>query len=361
MKNKSIIKVVAFLLIFCICFFQVQGVLTGNEDSRDYRRITGFFEERDDSLDAVFVGSSTTYAFWSAPYAWYEHGLAVYSLSSIMQPIQAARFLIADARKRHPDAVFIVNITSVHPEGSKHSEYDLRFLHGLLDNYPLTLNKYRMMDYLCDLGGHGLTERMELVFPIIKYHSRWNELTAFDFDKKPDSYKTGNTYGSFLKNTEDVTGGIKDFSLRSELETGLRQSVEKLMDYCEKKKVKVLFVVSPQSLDNEERIGMQNTLVEMIEERNFDVLDFRKLDTQAGIDYSTDFYDTEHTNIHGSIKFTDYISRYLKEKYGLENKRDNEEYSDWEKASVNYFKKIAKHLGESDMKYFIDPIEIPEK
>ena len=353
MKNK-IIKAVAFLLIFCTCFFQVQGVLTGNEDSRDNRRITGFFEERDSSLDAVFVGSSTTYAFWSAPYAWYEHGLAVYSLSSIMQPIQAARFLIDDAKKRHPDAVFIVNITSVHPEGSKHSEYDLRFLHGIFDNYPLTLNKYKMMDYLCDLGGHGIKERMELIFPIIKYHSRWNELTAFDFDKKPDSYKTGNTYGSFLKNTEDVT-------LRSDLEEGLYQSMVELMDYCEKEKIKVLFVVSPQSLDNKERIGMQNTLVEMLEERSFDVLDFRKLDKEAGIDYRTDFYDTEHTNIHGAIKFTNYISLYLKEKYGLENKREDENYSDWEKASVSYFEKIAKHLNENDMKYFTDRIEIPEK
>ncbi len=361
MKLKSILTAFIFLLIFCICFVQVQSVLTGNEDARDYKRMTGFFEEREGALDAVIIGSSTTYAFWTAPYAWYEHGLAVYPLSSIMQPIQAARFLIDDARKDHPDAVYIVNITSVHTDKEKHSEYDLRFLHGLLDNYPATVNKYKMLDYLCDLAGHGTEERMELYFPIIKYHTRWNKLTDFDLNKKPDVYKGGNTYGSFLKTSTDATGGLKDFTLRSDLEEGLRHSIVELMDYCNTERVKVLFVVSPQGLKSKERIGMQNTLVEMLEKGGFDVLDFRKLDEEADIDYSTDFYDREHTNIHGSIKFTNYISLYLKEKYGLQNKRGQNEYSDWEKATESYFKKVGKHLNEGDMKYFTTPIEIPQQ
>ena len=109
MKAKKIVKVIAFILIFVVCFFTVQGLLTGDVDTRDYRRIKGFFQQEEDSLDAVFLGSSATYAFWTPAFAYREYGITVYPVSNA----PAALSVDADGKKlsvrfeRRGTAVFV--------------------------------------------------------------------------------------------------------------------------------------------------------------------------------------------------------------------------------------------------------------
>ena len=110
---KSIFKCAVFALIFILLFICTQGLLVGDSDTRDSKRIAGFFELPDNSLDAVFLGSSATYTFWNAPVAWSEYGLAIYPLSNSAQPSFAAKYLIEDAKKRHPDALFIINVSHI--------------------------------------------------------------------------------------------------------------------------------------------------------------------------------------------------------------------------------------------------------
>ena len=107
---KRIVKIVAGILVFVLCFLCVQEVLTGNEDTRTITRVKCFYDLKENSLDAVYVGSSFTYAFWNAPYAWNEYGIAVYPYSTEYQPIEAAKFIIEDGLKTQPDALYIVNL-----------------------------------------------------------------------------------------------------------------------------------------------------------------------------------------------------------------------------------------------------------
>ncbi len=342
MKFSKVIKAIVFVLIFLVGFSAVQTIFEVG-DERSSQRIKGFFEERENSLDAVFLGSSASYAFWSAPIAFAEHGITVYPLATSSQPTFAAKFLIEDARKTQPDAVYIINISNIQEKDDKH-------LQKLLVDYPLTFNKLLMTDYLCDFFELGFSERMEFYLPIIRFHGRWTELKESDFYLEKDEYKCGNFYDTFL----NLSGDIMDFEYDFETENGLAQKVidglNDLMDYCEKENVKVLFFVSPQAI-TEKRMGRQNVMIEMLEERGFDVLDLRKCVNEIGLDFETDYYNNNHTNIHGSIKTTDYISRYLIEKYGLEDKRGLQEYSDWAEASTKYYEAVSEYLWPGDYEY----------
>ncbi len=342
MKIKKIIKGIAFVLIFLVCFSAVQTVLEYVE-IRDSNRIGGLFEERENSLDAVFLGSSATYTFWGPPLAFAEYGITVHSFSSSWQTIYATKFMIDDALKTQPDALYIINISKFYNNYDQH-------LQRLLIDYPVTLNKYLMTAYLCDMYDMSLSESMEYFFPIIRFHGRWNVLTKDDFFPEKDPYKNGSAFKSFLKKTEDV-GKLKyNFDTRAELSETEEKGIKDLLDYCEKKNVKVLFLVNPQVL-SKGRLAEQNTVLEMVEERGFDILDLRKHVDEIGLDPQIDYYNKSHTNIHGSIKVTDYISRYLIENYGFEDKRGQEEYSDWTEASSNYYEKISKYLNKEDYKY----------
>lgn len=341
---KAIIKAFVFLAVFTACFFVVQDVLCGDTDTKDAKRIYGFFEEREDALDAVFLGSSTTYASWTPPIAWKEYGISVYSFSNSAQPLFASKYMIEDARKTQPNAVYIINAT--------HFLIDYEtYLHRLLYSYPLTFNKLKMTNYLCDIAGFDTQLRLEFMFPIIRFHERWSELTVDDFKKQIDEYKAGSSYTSFLKKSKDVSGGDIDFSYCEPLDEATLRGMNDLMDYCQEEEVKVLFVIMPSSLNVEGRESKQNTTVKMLEERGFDVLDLRKHVDDMDLDFTTDFYNERHANIHGSIKITDYLSQYLINKYGFKDKRGDADYADWETASSKYYSLITPYLNETDLKY----------
>ena len=345
MKAKKIVKVVAFILIFCICFFTIQSLLSGDVDTRDYRRIQGFFNEREESLDAVFLGSSATYSFWTPAFAYREHGITVYSLSNAKQEILTAKYLIDDARKTQPDALYIVNLVSVT------EQYNFR-IHSVLDGYPNTINKFKMIHYLSELGDYTLGERMEFYFPIIRFHDRWNDLYTFDFQKTKEPYKGSSSYNSFINNVTDCSGALWDFEERVPVSQQMEDGIIDLMNYCEEEDVNVLFVLTPQSVKDKVKRGQQNTLMDLVESRGFKTLDMNKVAaTEMGLDLKVDFYNREHTNLHGSIKFTDYFARYLIENYGFEDKRGDENYSDWEKDTAKYYKLIDKNISEADLRY----------
>ena len=345
MKAKKVIKVIAFLLIFCVCFFTVQGLLTGDVDTRDYRRIKGFFDQREDSLDAVFLGSSATYAFWTPAFAYREYGITVYSLSNAKQEILTAKYLIDDARKTQPDALYIVNLVSVT------EQYNFR-IHSVLDGYPNTINKFKMIHYMSELGGYSLGERMEFYFPIIRFHDRWNDLYTFDFKKTDEPYKGSSSYNSFINLTADCSGGLWDYDERVPVSQQMEDGIIDLMDYCEEENVNVLFVLTPQTVKDTVKRGQQNTLMDLVESRGFKTLDMNKVAaTEMALNDRVDFYNREHTNIHGSVKFTDYFAQYLIDNYGFEDKRGDENYSDWEEDTAKYYEVVSSKLNATDLKY----------
>lgn len=340
MKIKKVIKAIAFILIFSVCFFSVQALLSGDADTRDYNRIKGFFQQREGSLDAVFLGSSATYAFWTPMFAYGEYGITVYPLSTARQMLLSAKYLIDDARKDHPDALYIVNLVSV--------ETSNLFTHRMLDGYPTTINKLKMIDYISDVGGYSLSERMEFYFPILRFHDRWTELVASDFETSTALYKGANYYNSFLSSATAVSDSLWHYDERVEVPKELESCLHDLLDYCEEENVKVLFVITPQGLKDAEKRGQQNTLMDIVKDRGFDVLDVTAVTDEIGLDRNTDYYDRYHTNIHGSLKVTDYISRYLVENYGFEDKRGDESYSDWAEDTAKYYELISDKLTDED-------------
>ena len=208
-----------------------------------------------------------------------------------------------------------------------------------------------MIHYMSELGGYTLGERMEFYFPIIRFHDRWNDLYTFDFKKTDEKYKGSSNYNNFISNAVDCSGALYDFEERIPVSQQLEDGIHDLLDYCEEENVKVLFVLTPQSVKDATKRGQQNTLKDIVVERGFDMLDMNELVDEIGLNDRIDFYNREHTNLHGSIKVTDYLSRYLIENYGFEDKRGDENYADWEKDTKDYYDFISDKLTAADLEY----------
>ena len=82
-------KVVCFLFIFVLLICVIRRPLVADRDPR----ITKFYQEKPNSLDIVFIGSSNTYAFWSPLYAWSNYGIATYDYAAAGQAILSYRYM----------------------------------------------------------------------------------------------------------------------------------------------------------------------------------------------------------------------------------------------------------------------------
>ncbi len=345
---KKVIKAISAVLIFALFFTAVQDLLVGAEDDRTPMRLNGFYDAPEGSLDAVFLGSSATYTFLVAPYVWHEYGITVYPYASQAQPIEAAKFIIEDARKTQPDAIYIVNVSAINGGVTP------AWLHVLFDNMPFSVNKLQAVDYICDAFGYtSLEDKMEYVVPIVKYHDRWSQLTVADYNPGTDDYMTGNHYYSFLKLSKNVGSiGPTEYVEGTVIPDSIDKAVNDLIQYIEEEDVKVQFVVTPQSIKNREKAAILNATVNKIETAGYDVLDMRAEYEAVGIDFAVDYYNAGHTNMHGAIKTSAYLTEELIDKFDLKDKRGDDKYEHWNVAADKYYSEFfCDNLIDSDMKY----------
>ena len=335
--RATVVKVAAFYAIFALLFGLITRMLSHYPDYRSYQLVAGFYKETEGSLDAVYLGSSNCYAFWNAPAAWNSYGLAVYPFASPSQPFYATEYIMREARKTQPDAMFIVNVNSVDAD-----DLSAAGIHYLVNYMPDSENKAAMTNYLADLLDYNAIDRLEFRFPWLRIRELW--LTLIEEGPLPPLYglKGASTYESYFRSVEDISGNYDTIPDRSaELPEALEDAIVSLLDYCDEEGVRVLFVSVPRTEYSSYSKGRIERACDMIRDRGYDVLDMSPLAEDIGLDLTQDFYNNKHMNVHGSFKFTRYLCEYLIRNYGLEDRRRVHGYADWNRAWKRYSNLVA--------------------
>ncbi len=343
-KSRCIIKSVTFILIFVLLLLCVSRIMTVDSGNMEYQLMTGIYGEEENSLDAVYLGSSDTYAFWNPLVAFEEYGICVYQYNCSSQPITVAEDLIKEARKTQPDAVYIIPINTLGEDGL----YDT-VMHRLLDYMPLSTEKLEMTKWMVESEEMSFSESLEYYFPLLRYHSRWDELSGGNFSRWDNNIKNSSTYSTYLSGIEDISKNYKTSDETAEISEFLEGKLDSLLNYLEKENIKAIFVTVPRAEKSLTTVKKFNTVNEIISSRGFSVIDLMEKTDELGIDISTDYYNNTHTNIHGSIKFTNYFSEYLIETFSFEDKRENQNYNSWKEALENYHEKIDPYILDFEL------------
>jgi len=341
---KIITSVVAFVVVLALLLGYVASVMTVPGDYRIYQWVEGFYQEPEDSLDAVYIGSSNCYAYWNSMTAWEEHGIAVWTYACPGMMFEAAEYIIKEGRKTQPDAVYVVNINAISNPKIESSK-----IHRTTDYMPMSLNKLALVNRLTKVNGYSFSESLEYYFPLIVYHDRWDELSQQDFNYELDGLKGASYYPGYLNKTKDVSKSYEKIEEAGTLPENHAYTINKLLDYCDKEKVKVLFVTVPRRETNADDVKLLNAANELIESRGYDTLNLHNAYDEIGIDLTQDYYNNPHTNIHGSLKFTNHVSEYLIEKYGFTDKRNNKAYSSWNEGWEAYTEKIDSSVLDFEL------------
>ncbi len=339
MKRKIIqlLKSVIFVVILIVLVFVVQWSFINHSDP-SYQNINGFYDQNENMLDAVYIGSSNCFTYWNPAVAWDEYGVAIYSYSANNLLFESSEYIIKDCIKTQPGAKFIVNINTLVGD-----ELEMKEIHNTASNMPLSLNRFQLVNHLCNIGNFSISERMEYYFPIIRFHNNYSSVLPGNLLYKNDGFKGSSTYEPYVRITTDVSSVYGKSNEIGELPEYLIKSTDSLLDYCDKNSIDVVFVTVPQAR-SEEKNKMFNALNKFIADRGYPVLNLMEKTDEMGLDRTCDFYNIQHTNIHGSIKFTHYITQYMIEKYGFTDKRGDKNYADWGGMTEGYFNAVSPYI-----------------
>lgn len=326
LKLYRIFKAVSFLVVFCILFSGVTYVLRHKGEAEIP---LPFYEEEKDSLDVVFIGSSHSMCSVFPMDLYNNWGIASYVYASSAQVTAQSYYQLQAALKRQTPKLIVLDVSGVTYDSKIGSE---EFTHVQIDNMRFSKVKYQAIFDLFQPE-----DRLEYIFNIIRFHTRWKEIEKEDFLPI-----TSLTKGAVVSTTinEQVFENTVSPEEKSELyevaDTYLRKSIE----LCQEKGIEVLLYNAP-SCASEQSILQYNKVADIADEYSLQYVNSLYLTEEIGLDPAVDFRDAAHCNAYGAKKVTKYLGAYLTEHYDLPDRREDSAYAAWDTQYEAYRKEYT--------------------
>lgn len=343
-EDKGIFKSnILRTVIFCILIIIVVAVCALTFTFRDSERsntvLEEYYAQEENTVDCVFFGSSATYRSWIVPRAYENYGLASYSLSTGTQPFVLTEYLMKESLKTQDVKLFVIELRAICKNPEDIVDVAVR---RVVDNMKLSKNKFDAINAVLEYAdGKGNLDDTGLsyYFPLLKYHSLWNP-------SKQPNYIQADYYQGYA-----VEDGV---SFRVNPVTPLEYNkktkpiarneedvLNSLLDYCDSIDAQVLFLISPYQA-SEQGMGKINYARNIVEKRGYKVMNCLPAEVmdEIGLNVNTCFYDQAHLNYHGATLYTDFMADYIMKNYGLEDRRGDKKYSNWDKS----YDKLMKDL-----------------
>jgi hypothetical protein len=330
MNKKDIIKIFVFLGIFLILLAYTSVVFfpVWEGKSNSVPGISSFYQTTKDSIDVLFIGSSSFRNGISPLFLWEEYGFTSYvRATSAQHPIVSYYYLVEALRSQKPKLVVLDAISLFYDFDVDKEETALR---QSIDPLKLSIPKLELIYQV--VSNSERQSFISYIFPIFRYHSRWKQISISDF-----IYPKLRQYNSFKGQyvTKNITAINVNPDLMAESQTEdieFKESklyIEKVIELCKEEGIPVVLVSLPRftTYDYEKHIEIK----ELSNKYDLTFIDYNYDDLYklSSIDPKTDFSDPNHLNIYGSKKISENLGLILKEIAKLSDKREIADFHQW--------------------------------
>ena len=327
---KFLTKGIAFCVILAVIMYIISPIFTpkwyNNMHGGATRRVKGIYTEPKDTIDIVGIGSSDLYASGvSTMKLWNDMGTTTYHIGISKQTTWTAYYMLKDFYKRQCPKLAIINMDFCFETGDGYKQY----IREGMDNMPMSINKLEMIND--PVFKNSLKAKISFVFPVIRFHSRWSELTK---EELKQAYTNDNVpfKGYELNKKIDETKAELVF-INSKGEAFINDKILDIIDFIKNKGVSVRLLSNGYLLGREEFIKIANKCDEIVGEiKVITEEDFQKI--QRPIDgYTLEKY------INNMISFNkQYKGRFIFEVTIIKGYNDDEE-------SVKKLKEVIKQIS----------------
>ncbi len=328
-KALILLQIFAFAGIFTVMLTGVSYMMRTNGDVKD--RFSGFYAERNDTLDIVMIGSSPVPSYYAAPKLWGDTGIAMYPLASNVQRPAAMKYLVQEAEKSQSPGLYIfeTRMFTMEDEGLRDN---MAYTRGVTDNMRYSLLRGETIRALVPEDAEE--GRLSFYLDIMKYHTNWKMLflpsewanVAYHKKNPLKGYEFKDEVGP--QPMPDCGGAAGVTAIPPEQEAYL----EDLLKFLREGGRDALFIVSPYGESLEEQ-RMYNYMEEIVSGSGYPFLNLNNCYEELGIVFEEDYADYgSHTNAVGAEKCTAYLEEYLLGHYSFEDKRGRAAYASWDEA-----------------------------
>ena len=334
MKKRRFKRIISLIIIACIVigglwFAQALLMPKYTDDIIEGRLIEEYYDNAGGN-DVIFIGDCEVYENISPITLWEEYGITSYIRGSAQQLIWQSYYLLEETLEYETPKVVVFNVLSMMYDEPQSEAYNRLTLDGM---------KWSKSKWSSVLASMTEDETMlSYIFPLIRYHSRWSELTWDDFIyifKEKKYFHQGYLMRVDVRpvTSYPTATPLADYTFSD----NCYEYLDMMRELCEENGIEFVLMKAPSIYPY-----WYDEWDEQIEAyaQEYDLLYINFLDyvDEIGIDYSTDTYDNGlHLNVDGAEKLARYFGAILQEEFDLTDHRDEEDTAELWQEKVDFY------------------------
>lgn len=333
--KKFFYRMAGFVL-FLLCLFFLQRLLMPKyvKDIPEGALVSEYYSEVKNH-DVLFVGDCEVYESFSPKVLWEEYGIHSYIRGSANQLIWQSYYLLKEMLKKERPKAVVYNVLAMKYSTPQKEAYNRMTLDGM---------KWSPEKFAAIKVSMLPEEKLiEYLFPILRFHSRWSELSKQDFESL--FYKDKVSHNGYFMRVD--SRAVKELpKVRPLLEPRFSdisyEYLDKIALLCKEKGCELILVKAPIFYPHWYE-AWDEQIKEYAKEKGLRYINFLEHRNEVGLDFTFDSYDRGlHLNVYGAEKLSRYFGRFLKEEIGLSDRRGEEELSYIWKEKIRRYEEEKK-------------------
>ena len=330
---KRVLACAAFLCLLAISLIEINKILVPkytvkNSDWPTTSTYNQFYRMDRDCVDVLFFGSSIAANAFVPQEIYNDYGITSYNLASEQQSVFLSYYWLKEALRYQKPKLVVLELEFMnyyHPEFAINTKESLT--RKCIDPMRWSLNKVKAVHRICRYD----KEQSELSYYLtnIRFHSRWNEVGAEDFDVEainnapfkgyaPIVDMGPASYDAFVPNDGGLNLDAGEAGQEVEFRDFppvMREFLDKITDLCESEGIELMLVNLPGATMDD---AIYNTHMAYAKEHDLYYVNLCLPEHVAGIGARLPEENfVYHENVWGAQKTSRYLGELICQHYGV--------------------------------------------
>lgn len=315
--------------------------------------LIGEYYENAGNHDVIFIGDCEVYENFSPITLWEEYGITSYIRGSAQQTIWQSYYLMEETFRYETPKVIVFNVLSMKydtPESTGRQSQREAYNRMTLDTMRWSSSKWNAILASMTKEEIEWESMFTYLFPILRYHDRWSQLTQEDFTYW--FHRDTVSHNGYLMQT-----GVKPYAdayaERPLADYSFGENswhyLDKMVQLCAHHGTQLVLIKAP-SLSPVWWEQWDAQIEKYATENGLSYINMLDHQTEIGIDWNTDTYDAGlHLNVNGAEKASVWFGRILAEKCGVPDRGNEETIAAlWSEKAASYYEQKRSLENETN-------------
>lgn len=330
---KKVISLIIFTVLTILIAVNYEDIIKNKYESYNIKQ---YYNEKN-NIDVFFLGTSRVYFTMSPMEIWHKYGIVSYNRGTAQQYYKVSYLFLEEILSKYNPKLIIFDTAYLEDLSYKEKQ---TMIH--LQNLKNDFFKFYAYKYIYK----NTDDILKNINTIKQYHSRWKELTKYDFtyDTFWKGRFSGSSYGSWLSKIHSINSVNRyenDNITQIELYPETIKYANMMVDLVAKHNCNILFVKMPFSA-NLLHSQLDKAFKLYAEEKGWNFINYNIMYDELNLNFNRDFRDWSHTNLYGSRKVMDHLIPYIIKHYNIQSHKNDPKYASWNEDYIKYARAVNR-------------------